>query len=82
MQIDFSKREVDDLVAAMQSRICWLETRTTTHRATDAEQHNSSLSVHKVIDRQRLITINALTTPQMEIIVNLEKLIKKLQKPA
>lgn len=68
---------IEDVVHSIQMRICYIETGTVTHRASDAVEFNKSLG--KDWPRHG-IKIKALDGSQRELIARLEEAIKQLRK--
>lgn len=67
---------VDDVVHAIQMRICFIETGTVTYRATDAAQINDAMGADRL---RHGIKIKALQPEQRDLIARLEKAASDLQ---
>lgn len=83
--IKIADRDVDDLITAINMRLCQIETGTTTYRAVDAERINSTKVLtyygRSVPARSReVVKIRALDHGQRELINRMEDLIERLRK--
>ncbi len=77
---NLNARQKELLIDGLQMRICHIETSTTHMRATDAQQFNATPRrgrMHGIGPRP--VAINALVPSQMELVLEMEALIKQLK---
>lgn len=84
--IEIDDRDVDDLITAINMRLCQIETGTTTYRAADADSVNHNPTKALLYGRmvsgspKTVVKVRALDRNQRELINRMEDLMERLRK--